>query len=254
MILVIDVGNTNTVLGIYRGEELIGHWRVATDHHKTADEYGILFKQLLLHEEIDSSAIQRIIISSVVPPLVVTLEKVCTTYFRIQPHIVGPGTKTGMNIRMDSPREVGADRVVNAVAAYQLYGGPVLIVDFGTATTFCVVNAKGDYLGGAIAPGIGIATEALIARASKLPRIELVKPEKVIGKNTVTSMQAGIIYGYVALVDGLVSRILRERGEKAQVVATGGLALLIGSESQTIEVINPLLTLQGLLILDKINS
>lgn len=254
MILVIDVGNTNTVLGIYCGEELIGHWRVATDHHKTADEYGILFKQLLLHEEIDSSAIQRIIISSVVPPLVVTLEKVCTTYFRIQPHIVGPGTKTGMNIRMDSPREVGADRVVNAVAAYQLYGGPVLIVDFGTATTFCVVNAKGDYLGGAIAPGIGIATEALIARASKLPRIELVKPEKVIGKNTVTSMQAGIIYGYVALVDGLVSRILRERGERAKVVATGGLALLIGSESQTIEVINPLLTLQGLLILDKINS
>lgn len=254
MILVIDVGNTNTVLGIYRGEDLIGHWRVATDHHKTADEYGILFKQLLLHEEIASSEIQRIIISSVVPPLVVTLEKVCTTYFRIKPHIVGPGTKTGMNIRMDSPREVGADRVVNAVAAYQLYGGPVLIVDFGTATTFCVVNAKGDYLGGAIAPGIGIATEALIARASKLPRIELVKPEKVIGKNTVTSMQAGIIFGYVALVDGLVSRILRERGEKAKVVATGGLALLIGSESQTIEVINPLLTLQGLIILDKINS
>lgn len=253
MILVIDVGNTNMVLGIYRGEDLIGHWRVATDHQKTADEYGVLFKQLLLNEGIDSADVQRVIISSVVPPLVVTLEKVCTTYFRLNPHIVGPGTKTGMNIRMNNPHEVGADRIVNAVAAYHLYGGPVIIVDFGTASTFCLVNAQGDYLGGAIAPGVGIAAEALISRASKLPKIELIKPEQVIGKNTVASMQAGIIYGFVALVDGLVMRIQAEIAEKAHVVATGGLALLIGSESKTIETINPLLTLQGLLILDKMN-
>lgn len=253
MILVIDVGNTNTVLGVYRGEELIGHWRVASDRSKTSDEFGILYKSLLLNEGIDSKEIQRVIISSVVPPLVTTLEKVAQNYFNVTPHVVGPGTKTGMNIKMDNPKEVGADRIVNAVAANHLYGGPLIIVDFGTATTFCAVNSNGDYLGGAIAPGIGIATDALFARASKLPRIELVKPEKVIGKNTVAGMQAGIIYGYIGQVDGVVSRMQKELGEKVTVVATGGLASLIGPESETIEIVNPLLTLQGLLILDKMN-
>ncbi|AZR74669.1 pantothenate kinase [Anoxybacter fermentans] len=253
MVLVIDVGNTNTVLGVYRGDELIAYWRVASDRQKTSDEYGILFYSLLSHKGINTKDIRRIIISSVVPPLVTTLEKVCQNYFNIQPHVVGPGTKTGMNIKMDNPKEVGADRIVNAVAAYHLYGGPVIIVDFGTATTFCAVNSKGDYLGGAIAPGVGIATEALFARASKLPRIELVKPKRVIGKNTIEGMQAGIIYGFVGQVDGVVRRMQKELGEKAKVVATGGLSSLIGPESETIEIINPLLTLQGLLIIDKMN-
>lgn len=253
MILVIDVGNTNTVLGVFKGEELIGHWRVASDRHKTFDEYGILYKQLLTHSGIIPDSINRIIVSSVVPPLVTTLELVCKRYFRIEPHIVGPGTKTGINIKMDNPKEVGADRIVNAVAAYHLYGGPIIIVDFGTATTFCAINSNGDYLGGAIAPGIKIATEALIARASKLPRIELIKPDRVIGKNTVMGMQAGIIFGYVGQVDGVVTRMKKELGEKAKVVATGGLASLIGHESKTIEVINDMLTLQGLMILDKMN-
>lgn len=252
MLLVIDVGNTNTVLGVYRGGELIGHWRLASDRNRTTDEYGILLKNLLLNEEINPKEIRRIVVSSVVPPLVTTLERVAQDYFKIKPLVVGPGTKTGINLKIDNPREVGADRIVNAVAAYQLYGGPLIIVDFGTATTFCVVNKKGDYLGGAIAPGIGISTEALFNRASKLPRIELIKPERVIGKSTVAGMQAGIIYGFIGQVNGIVSRMQKELAEKATVVATGGFAPLM--ESECIDIINPLLTLQGLLILDKMNS
>ena len=254
MILVVDVGNTNTVLGVYKGEELIGHWRVASDRYKSSDEYGILFTNLLMHDGINPKDLQRVIVSSVVPPLVKILEEVCADYFKVDYHIVGPGTKTGMNIKMDNPKEVGADRIVNAVAAYHIYGGPIIIVDFGTATTFCAVDGKGDYLGGAIAPGIGISTEALFARASKLPRIELSKPERVIGKNTIQGMQAGIIYGFVGQVDELVKRMKEELGSEAKVVATGGLASLIGSESDSINEINSLLTLQGLLILDKMNS
>lgn len=254
MILVVDVGNTNTVLGVYKGEELIGHWRVASDRYKSSDEYGILFTNLLMHDGINPKDLQRVIVSSVVPPLVKILEEVCVDYFKVDYHIVGPGTKTGMNIKMDNPKEVGADRIVNAVAAYHIYGGPIIIVDFGTATTFCAVDGKGDYLGGAIAPGIGISTEALFARASKLPRIELSKPERVIGKNTIQGMQAGIIYGFVGQVDELVKRMKEELGSEAKVVATGGLASLIGSESDSINEINSLLTLQGLLILDKMNS
>lgn len=254
MLLVIDIGNTNTVLGVYRGEELIGHWRVASDRNRTADEYGVLFKSFLINDGIDPAGIRRIAVSSVVPPLVTTIEQVCENYFNIQPLIVGPGTKTGINLKVDNPREVGADRIVNAVAAYQLYGGPVIIVDFGTATTFCVVKANGDYLGGAIAPGIGIATEALFTRASKLPRIEIIKPEKVIGKGTVASMQSGIFYGFVGQLDGIVTRMQKELGEKAKVVATGGFAKMISPESQCIDIINSFLTLQGLLILDKMNA
>ncbi|MCK4260646.1 MAG: type III pantothenate kinase [Halanaerobiales bacterium] len=253
MILVIDVGNTNTVMGVYQGENLVSHWRVSSSRNKTVDEYGILFKNLLSNSEIDPAKIDRILISSVVPPLVTTLEKVSEKYFGLFPDVIGPGTKTGINIKTDNPREVGADRIVNAVAAYYLYGGPLIIVDFGTATTFCALNSKGDYLGGAILPGIGIASEALFARASKLPRIELVKPEKVIGKNTITSMQAGIIYGYVGQVDGIITRMQKELGEKATVVATGGLALLMDSETEAIDVVNPFLTLQGLMIIDKMN-
>lgn len=254
MILVIDVGNTNTVLGVYSGENLIGHWRVASDRHKTADEYGILFKSLLLGEGINPSEIRRMVISSVVPPLVTTLEMVCQNYFKICPLVVGPGTRTGIHIKIDNPREVGADRIVNAVAAYHLYGGPLIIVDFGTATTFCAVNAHGEYLGGAIAPGIAISSEALFSRASKLPRIELVKPGHVIGKNTITGMQAGIIYGFVGQVDGIVRRMKSELEENVKVVSTGGFAALVQSESNCIDIVNPLLTLQGLLILDKLNA
>ena len=254
MILVIDIGNTNTVLGVYRGEDLIGHWRVASDRNRTADEYGILFKNFLINAGIDPAEIHRIAVSSVVPPLVTTIEMVCENYFNIKPLIVGPGTKTGINLKVDNPREVGADRIVNAVAAYQLYGGPLIIVDFGTATTFCAVKANGDYLGGAIAPGIGISTEALFTRASKLPRIEIIKPDRVIGKGTVVSMQSGIFYGFVGQVDGIVARMQKEMGEKARVVATGGFAQMIGHESACIDIVNPLLTLQGLLILDKMNA
>lgn len=253
MILVIDVGNTNMVLGVYRGETLVGHWRVASDRNKTADEYGILFKSLLLNEGIKSTEIRRIVISSVVPPLIATLGVVCEHYFKIRPLVVGPGMKTGIHIKIDNPREVGADRIVNAVAAYHLYGGPLVIVDFGTATTFCAVDANGDYLGGSIAPGIAISSEALFARASKLPRIELVKPGQVIGKNTVSGMQAGIIYGFVGQVDGIVRRMKHELGPETKVVSTGGFAALVQSESNCIDIVNPMLTLQGLLLLDKLN-
>jgi len=246
MIAVVDVGNTNIVLGIYRGKELLHHWRLSTNRSSTVDEYGILIHNLFGYAGLRMDAVEGVIISSVVPPLMRTIEELCVRYFRRTPHIVGPGVKTGLNIRYENPREVGADRIVNAVAGIEKYGTPLIVVDFGTATTFDYIDAGGSYLGGAIVPGIGISTEALYQRAAKLPRIELVKPRSVVGRNPVSSMQAGIIFGYAGQVDGIVRRIRKEFRVEPRVVATGGYAELIAGESETIETVDPLLTLEGL--------
>lgn len=255
MIFVIDVGNTNIVLGLYKNDTLIHHWRLATNRQATSDEYGVMIHNLLSMARLSVADIEGVIISSVVPPIIRTMELLSEQYLKQKPLIVGPGIKTGLNIRYDNPREVGADRIVNAVAAIELYGvgSPLVVVDFGTATTFDVIDEKGNYMGGAIVPGIGISTEALYQRAAKLPRIELTKPKSVIGRNTIHSMQAGIIFGYAGQVDGIVDRIERELGTKPRVVATGGLAELIGTESRRIEETNANLTLEGLLLIYKRN-
>ena len=257
MLLVIDIGNTNIVIGIYDKDRLAHNWRIGTKKSRTADEYGIMLMDLFNFAGIPPSphfakggmgGISGTIVSCVVPPLIDTFLEASKRYFNITPHIVGPGTKTGMPIMTDNPKEVGADRIVNAVAAYEIYKGPLIVVDFGTAATFDYVSQKGEYMGGAIAPGIGISTDALFQRASKLPRVEIVKPRKVIGKNTVDSMQSGIFYGYVGLVDGIVERMRKEAGSKTKVIATGGFASLIAPESRTIEHVNEFLTLEGLKI------
>ena len=249
MLLVIDVGNTNIVLGVYKDTELLDHWRISTDRQRTTDEYGVLIRELFYLNDLRADDINAIIISSVVPPVVPTLERMCQRYFGLSPLLIGPGVKTGMDIRYDNPREVGADRIVNAVAAYEKYGGPVFIVDFGTATTFCAVDAKGVYLGGSICPGIGISTEALVQRTAKLPRIELKRTDSVICRNTIESMQAGVFYGFVGQVEGIVSRMRRELDMSARVVATGGLAVVIAPATKAIDVVEPMLTLEGLRII-----
>lgn len=246
MILVFDVGNTNIVLGVYEEKNLVEHWRISTSTRRTADEYAVLLRALFEGAGLSFKRIKAIVISSVVPPLMLTLELMSRKYFGYPPLVVGPGIKTGIQIKYDNPREVGADRIVNAIAGYELYGGPLIIVDFGTATTFCAISAKGEYLGGAIAPGIGISTEALFARAAKLPRVELVKPPAVIGKNTVSSMQSGILYGFAGQVDAIVSRMKKELPGDPLVVATGDPAELIAPEAATVDKVDPLLTLTGL--------
>ncbi|BFH71758.1 MAG: type III pantothenate kinase [Paenibacillus dendritiformis] len=248
MILVIDIGNTNIVLGVYEGDKLLHNWRLSTSRQSTTDEYGVMIYNLFTMTKLSVTDIEGVILSSVVPPIMHTMEMLCKKYLNKAPLIVGPGVKTGLNIRIENPREVGADRIVNAVAAIELYGGlkPLVVVDFGTATTFDVIDVKGNYIGGAIVPGIGVSTEALYQRAAKLPRIELTKPKSVIGRNTVHSMQAGIIFGYAGQVDGIVDRITNELGAEPTVIATGGMAELIASESRTIDTTNPLLTLEGL--------
>lgn len=251
MILVVDVGNTNIVLGMYQGKELLHHFRISTSRQSTVDEYGVLIHNLFQMAGIPAREIEGVIVSSVVPPLIRVVEEMCHKYMKKTPLIVGPGIRTGLNLRYENPREVGADRIVNAVAAVEKYGGgPLIVVDFGTATTFDCIDHLGSYLGGAIVPGIGIATEALVQRASKLPRVELEKPKKVIGRNTVHAMQAGIIYGYAGQVDGLVRRIKAEmETDEVKVIATGGLAELIASEADSIDQVDPLLTLEGLRII-----
>ncbi|OUM85290.1 MAG: pantothenate kinase [Bacillus thermozeamaize] len=264
MDLVIDVGNSNIVLGIYQDGQLLHAWRAATDRRKTEDEYGMLLKWYLQDVGLSLEQITGAIISSVVPPLVQPLARMCQKYLKLHPLIVGPGVRTGLNVKTENPREVGADRIVNAVAAIALYGPPLIIVDFGTATTFCAVNSQGEYLGGAIAPGIQISTEALYSHTAKLPRVEMVNPGRVIGKNTITSMQSGILYGFVGQVDGIVQRMKKEMEEmeamhempgkqpstrRITVVATGGLAEWVAGESETIDLVNPLLTLEGLYLI-----
>jgi len=249
MILVMDVGNTNIVIGVYEGRDLLHNWRLSTNRSSTADEYGLAICNLFQHAQVNIADINGVIISSVVPPLNYILDEMCERYLHKVPFVVGPGLKTGLNIRYENPKEVGADRIVNAVAAIELYGPPLIIVDFGTATTYDYIDEHGQYIGGAIAPGIGISTEALYQRAAKLPRIELNKPKDTIGRNTVSSMQSGIIYGYVGQVDGIVNRICEETGKQPKVIATGGFAELIASESSTIDEVNALLTLTGLRVL-----
>jgi len=253
MLLAIDVGNTGIAFGVFEGEALRATWNVATDLNKTADEYAVLFLNLLPRQGLTLSDIDHVIIASVVPPLEPIFEELSGRYLGTSPLVVGPGVKTGVRICTDNPREVGADRVANAVAAHRLYGGPVIVIDFGTATTVDAVSKEGDYLGGAIAPGIGIAAEALFERASKLPRIELIPPEHAIGRNTVTAMQSGIMFGYVGLIESLVARIRRELKGKPRVVATGGLAKVIAEETKVVDEVNQHLTLIGLRLIYAMN-
>jgi type III pantothenate kinase len=247
MLVAIDVGNTHTVIGIYDGEHLIHHWRISTDAERTADEHGVLLHVLLQSAGLDVPLKpEGVAIACVVPPLNHTMEHLARQYFQCAPLTVGPGIKTGMPILYENPKEVGADRIVNAVAAYDRYGSAVIVVDFGTATTFDYVTGRGEYVGGAIAPGLEVSMNALVDNAAKLYRVELVRPRDAVGRTTVGAIQSGLVFGYTALVDGLVERIIRERGEKTRVIATGGLAELIAPESGTIEDIDEFLTLKGL--------
>ncbi len=254
MLLAVDIGNTDTTLGVFENEELRATWHMATVIHRMADEYAALLLNLLYHQGLDKADIKEVALCSVVPPLIATFEELFQRYFHISPLVVGAGVKTGVRIRMDNPREVGADRIVNAAAAHHLYSGPIIIADLGTATTFDTVSKEGDYLGGAIAPGINTAAEALFTQAAMLPRVELIHPNQAIGTNTIAAMQSGIVFGYVGLVEGIVARIQQELGEKAKVVATGGYAELIARETAVINEVNLDLTLVGLRLIYLMNK
>lgn len=255
MLLVIDVGNTNTAIGVYQGNTLVANWRLSTARERTSDEFGMFLVSLFNHSDIKLGEIEDVILCSVVPPAMHSIVNAIKKYIKKTPISVETGVKTGINIKYDNPREVGSDKIVNAVGALKLYGGPLIIVDFGTATTFCAVNSRRDYLGGIICPGIKISAEALFDKASKLPRIEIVKPRHIIGRTTVSSMQSGIIYGFVGQVDHIVTLMKQEMGEEGiKVVATGGMAKLIAAESTTIDKVNQLLTLEGLKAVYDLNS
>lgn len=257
MLLVIDVGNTNIVFGVYNKEELLYNWRITSDKDRTSDEYGLLFDQIFKFNNLKSEDVENIIISSVVPNLMHTLPTMSRRYFNIDPLVVGPGIKTGIDIKYDNPKEVGADRIVNAIAGYEKYGGPLIIVDSGTAITFDAVGEDGSYLGGVITPGIKISSEALFLRTAKLPKVELAKPAKIIGKNTVNSIQSGLVYGYIGMIDYIIEKMIKEMrpiGKEIKVVATGGFTSLISNESKYIEIIDSLLTLEGLRIIYERNK
>jgi type III pantothenate kinase len=253
MLLVLEVGNTNILIGIYEDDRLRHHWIIETNQRKTEDEYGLVFTQLFEHSGVSAEQIKGIIISSVVPTIMPSLINMCAKYFHIEPLVVGPGVKTGLHIKYENPREVGSDRIVNAVAAIEEYGAPIIIVDFGTATTYCYVNEHKQYMGGVIAPGMEISMEALFTKASKLPRVEILRPDSIIGKTTVSAMQAGILYGVIGQVEGIVNRIKKQSKQQPKVVATGKWASLIASETSAIDEVDPFLTLKGLQIIYKKN-
>ncbi|MDY3119074.1 MAG: type III pantothenate kinase [Peptoniphilus sp.] len=257
MLLVIDVGNTNIVFGVYKGKELIHDWRISSDNDKTSDEFGMLVTEMLNNVQLKPVNIEAVIMSSVVPNIMHTMQNMIVKYFHQYPLVVGAGIKTGINIRYDNPKEVGADRIVNAVASVEKYGGPCIIIDLGTAITFCVVDDKKNYLGGLILPGISISADALVSRTSKLPKIEIIKPEKVIGKNTVSSMQNGLYYGFSSMIDGIVMHICKELGRAAEdikIIATGGFSSLLVTDSRYDILIDRDLTLDGLRILYEMNN
>lgn len=254
MLLTIDIGNTNITLGVHRDAEMVKAWRLATDHERLPDEYGLQLLGLLQHAGLQSSDIEGAAMASVVPPLTGVFHDACTNYIGQQPLVIDAGVKTGVRIRIEDPKTVGADRVVDAAAVANLYGGPACVVDFGTATTFDAISAEGDYLGGAIAPGIVISAEALTRRTAKLPRVDLVRPPSIIGRNTVQAMQSGLIFGYVGLVEGIVTRMRVELGKQMKVIATGGLSTLIARETDIVDILAPWLTLDGIRIIWEMNQ
>ena len=254
MLLAIDVGNSNNVIGLFSGEKLLTHWRIRTEWNRTADEYWVLIKEFILLNDVETETIDDIIIACVVPPLVPILQGMAKKYFLCEPLIVGPGVKTGISILYRNPSEVGADRIVNSVAAFEKYGGPLIIVDFGTATTFDVVSNKGEYLGGSIFPGVQISLEALFKNTAKLPRVDMTLPEKVIGKSTVESLRSGAVYGFSGMVEAIVRQIKDELGQDARVIATGGILDWITNKTSVIDTLDPFLTLDGLRIIYEKNK